>query len=523
MTGTIISSSPQLVQLQNQKKEKIQNTKRKKKERGRKNFTFPIMIWLLCVWVVVISSCCCNVVSSFATAEAPIVISGAGPASLMFTLRYLQLNPNGKVEIFERRKNLPRWKDNDNEFKKRQGEGKEEERFVPGSYGFGIGNRGKYFLKQVPNVYEAIESIAAKRIFAPGQEPTWTVDRSEFCAELIHVLKKQYGIKGEGRLRINFDCTVKSIEGGNENEDDGERTSPLCVVVEDNGTSKIRSVPYSFLIGADGAGSGVRTFLVNGGKIEGRRYKGRWGWKALALPEQPKLNGGAPSKESSAYQSKYENARLLLKYKGRYVFLYYYKYDSKISNPFGVQTPSEFKESFQKNLPDFTEFPSDTIIQGFLDQQPIMPCHMQLDKHYVPELQVMLLGDAAVGMYSVFGQGCAYALQSATNLAEAIAPMNLQAKSEARTEQERVLSELATTHQIEGQAIADMNLIHHSLTKPVVKKLSLPSMSRMMNELFLSADPVPYTSIARRNRFALKVAKLLWRFDRVKAPLTKNT
>jgi hypothetical protein len=108
-------------------------------------------------------------------------------ASLMFTLRFLKLNPNAKVEIYERRSKPSRYKDSPNDC-------------VAGdnAFGFGIASRAQRSLDKIPDLLQAVEAISQPTLMSPDRPSIWLVNRRELCAEMMHQLETEYGIDGEG-------------------------------------------------------------------------------------------------------------------------------------------------------------------------------------------------------------------------------------------------------------------------------------------------------------------------------------
>lgn len=429
------------------------------------------------------------------SSDAPmIVVAGAGPASLMFTLRYLQLNPEARIEIYERRPRPARFKE------------AQSSECVAGdnAFGFGIGNRPQHTLKKIPGLFEAVAAVGHPIKLGDGRGPTtWMVNRRDLCAECIHILEKEFCINGKGRLKIHFNCMLSDIQPSN---DDGN----CCVFVEDFASSQDggRWVPFSLLVGGDGVNSSVRTSLLDKGLISGQRYSSGSTWKALQIPSQPELGEVG---RALSYKNKEDVGRLLPRYKGRFVLLNFRKQKAINQNPFGASNPEELKTSIRAAMPNVTEFPSEEIIQSFLDQPAGDTSYMILNKHYVPEVKTVLIGDAAVGMYSLLGQGCAYAMESAARLAEELAYNTDEGDIDCS------IQNCCETNQQEGKALSDLNLISHIRSRPLVKAAFFLAMSTVMKGLSDPSDP--YSDIARRSRWAILVSKPFWWLDRTRQPL----
>jgi 2-polyprenyl-6-methoxyphenol hydroxylase-like FAD-dependent oxidoreductase len=312
-------------------------------------------------------------------------------------------------------------------------------------------------------------------------------------------------------LKLHFNCAITDIQAADSTEPE-ESTQRCCaVVVEEEGTSsKTRLVPYSLLIGADGTHSAIRDSLLRANCIQGKRYLSGSTWKALQLPAQPNLQGNT---RALAYKTKKDAGRLLPRLKDRFVMLNFRQTRYADLNPFDATTPQELRKSIQEALPNVTDFPTDELLQTFLDQPAGDTTYMILEQHYVPEQQAILLGDAAVGMYSLLGQGCAYAMESAIRLAEALDSVTTTTTTTTTTEyfDQALLARVAAINRQEGKAIADLNLISHVLLYPGIKFVALLGFLRIIKGLETTD---PYATIAKRNQWAIRLSNPFWRLAR---------
>lgn len=413
--------------------------------------------------------------------DAPIVISGAGPASLLFANRYLRCDETCKIIIYEKLERPSRYIDS-------------QEENVAGDYafGFGVSSRAQRVLQKVPNLLESVKLISQKTKFS-----SQFVNRREFCAELLHELEREFG--SSGRLQIHFEESITDLD-----------PSGKKVEVTDK-HNVIRTVPYSLLIGADGANSLVRSKLVERGDIQGERFYCDQAWKALQLPKQPGLVPGAFLRYPKNLfrrprHLRKDNGAILPRFKDRFYFLNFRSINCENSNPFGVNTPAEFKEALQKIEPKITNFPSDEVLEEFLAQRPRLQSHMKLDKHAIEDHRIALLGDAANGMYSMLGQGCSSALVQAEMLVETLAETDDLAKA---------LSKFSDASVKEGHAVSDLNLLQHVMQKPfpiniyaILKWLSLAK--------DLTKHPeTPYSEIYNKNRRVIRLGRYFWRKERI--------
>jgi 2-polyprenyl-6-methoxyphenol hydroxylase-like FAD-dependent oxidoreductase len=315
-------------------------------------------------------------------------------------------------------------------------------------------------------------------------------------------------------LKLHFNCAITDIQAVDSTESK-ESTQRCCAVVVEEGTSsKTRLVPYSLLIGADGTHSAIRGSLLRANCIQGERYLSGSTWKALQLPAQPNLQGNT---RALAYTTKKDTGRLLPRLKDRFVMLNFRQTRYADLNPFDATTPQELRKSIQEALPNVTDFPTDELLQTFLDQPAGDTTYMILEQHYAPEQQAILLGDAAVGMYSLLGQGCAYAMESAIRLAEALATVTTTTTTEYFDQ--AVLARVGAINRQEGKAIADLNLIAHVLRYPVIKFVAFPGFLRIIKGLETTD---PYATIAKRNRWAIRLSNPFWRLARSSTSVTSS-
>ncbi|KAI2506042.1 hypothetical protein MHU86_8363 [Fragilaria crotonensis] len=137
---------------------------------------------------------------------------------------------------------------------------------------------------------------------------------------------------------------------------------------------------------------------------------------------------------------------------------------------------------------------------------------MKLDRHYVPECNVVLVGDAAVGMYSLFGQGAANAMIHADLLAEALCKAvdddDVGATSTAALQQ---YSDKAV---LEGHAISDLNLLAHALRKKGPIKFWAAFQMMNIGKTLAKAPEVPYSAILAKRKRTIWLSKFFWREDR---------
>ena len=187
------------------------------------------------------------------------------------------------------------------------------------------------------------------------------------------------------------------------------------------------------------------------------------------------------------------------------------------NNPFQASTPQELKDSIQRVLPNITNFPSNDILEKFLQQTPGRESWMKLNRHYVPEGNVVLVGDAANGMYSLFGQGAASAMTSADLLATTLASV-----MDNSTNMETALLHYSNTSVVEGHAISDLNLLTHVLRKGGLWRFWALYHMMGIGKTLSQKPNVPYSKILKKKRRAIWVSKQFWKRARISAPTTMS-
>lgn len=300
-------------------------------------------------------------VSALTTPSAPIIISGCGPAALVFAHRFLSLTKNdtsSSVVNYEKRGKPLRYIDTFSDS------------CVAGdnAFGFGVSQKSQAVLRKTPGLLEAVQAISQPAAFAPGIELR-IVNRRELCAEMIHALENEFG--SSGRLQLNFGQAVVDLD---------LETQQVEVMDVDTNTTKRHE--YSLLIAADGTNSIVRSKLIEEGQVKCERYYTDYTWKALQLPEQPQLDASTfvrypkPFSKPHKFLQK-DNGAIIPRFQDCFVLLNFHtappdgEYESPYkNNPFGATTPAELKASIaQVVLPNVTYFPSDDVLQDFLNKK----------------------------------------------------------------------------------------------------------------------------------------------------------
>jgi 2-polyprenyl-6-methoxyphenol hydroxylase-like FAD-dependent oxidoreductase len=425
--------------------------------------------------------------ASLVSPTAPVVVAGAGPASLVFVAQYLQLNPTGNIILYEKRPRPPTYSqsahdDDDNET-------------GFGAFGFGLGGRAQGLLAKVPGLLEPVKSVAF--MFAGGR--LMFVNQRDMCAEMICVLEKEYGLDGQ-RLKVVFESQVCGV-----NDD----FTVNVTTSSKSGEETQECVPYSLLVAGDGTNSVIRQSLVDAKEIRCKRYLRNVGWKALQLPRQASLSPGFASFKNK----KWTYGAMLPRFKDRSVLLMFWPKGKTYgnNNPFNANSPEKLRVELSEIFPNITAFPSDTVLQEFLDERPGRETFMKLNKHASPDRRIALLGDAAVGVYSLMGQGIASSTERAILLAEAVCSSN-SVDNDQMIGISEALRSFSDESVREGHAITDLNLIAHAMSVPLIGRFA--PWGGKMNILLQNPD-VPYSDIRKRYQGWVRLSRLLWFFARV--------
>jgi len=450
-----------------------------------------------------------SLASTSSPSRPPIVIAGAGPASLVFAQRHLRNDPNAVIHIYEQRAQPPRYSTQDEQ---------ENGSLVAGdfAFGFGLTTRGLRALDQVPGLKDAVLYISRQSMTG-----TFMTNRRDMCAEMIFKLQQDFG--DSERLKFHFESKVTGLVM----EKDGGKSSSNMhtggkVLVENRRDGSVEEREYSLLVAADGTNSNIRKDLVAMNEIKGKRYYNSLSWKALQLPAQPNIIPGG----FLSHQGKGNNELCFVtpRYKDRFVLMFYRfnrKDPKEQANIMDATTVDELKEAIVKMFPNITHFPPDAVAERFLSKPPGQEVYMSLNRHAVPSQKVALIGDAAVGTYVLFGHGCVSSMERANLLADCLANSTSVADD---SDYDNCLSTALETFSKEsvkeGTAISDLNVISHILRNHLFRDRALKVRSKIQTYL-VEKPEVPYSEILQERdvKWTIRLSKVFWRFSRRKAQL----
>jgi 2-polyprenyl-6-methoxyphenol hydroxylase-like FAD-dependent oxidoreductase len=258
--------------------------------------------------------------------------------------------------------------------------------------------------------------------------------------------------------------------------------------------------------------------MIESGDLQCERYYSDVTWKALQFPEQPGVDPSAfqryPKPKYKPHSFiKRDTGALLPRFQNRFVLLNFRALPKgdEHQNPFDATTPQQLREAISQALPNITIFPPDDVLQDFLNQPPGRESYMKLDRHIVQDANIILIGDAAVGTYSLFGQGCASAMTQADLLAETLANA---------TDLQSSLELYSNASVKEGHAISELNLLTHALGKMGPIRFWVRFQQMEIGKTLAQKPEVPYSDILKKRKRAVWVSKFFWRKVRIPAPTT---
>ena len=206
-----------------------------------------------------------------------------------------------------------------------------------------------------------------------------------------------------------------------------------------------------------------------------------------------------------------------------------------VNNPGDVDTPDELKklllEACQDDAPrkglNFRSLGAgrhkeklkkrrniifdEEAVDLFLKTRPSRSHYLKIDCFH--DDSVALVGDAAAGMNSLLGQGCACGLQSAKALAESFADGD-------STDIATALASYTKQAMPEAHAITDLNQVAAIFRAgPITKALMVPLAlkSKLRGKLLfqrLNEVDVPYTQLLKENRLMVALGKRSFKRDR---------
>ncbi|MCT7983506.1 FAD-dependent monooxygenase [Laspinema sp. A4] len=324
-----------------------------------------------------------------AVAQKAIII-GAGPAGLLLAHYLLRRGDRYCVELYERRPDP------------RQGEMSKARTFP-----ISLQERGRKAIRAIPGLEEA---IAAQSVFCQGtmiyrpkskprriprKNKILCTDRNELVSILLQELTQRYS---SDRLKIQFDCTCTQVDA-----------TAKTVSFESN-TEEQFTTSYDVLIGADGAKSPVREFLVQNTGLECEQHYIPDAYKSLSVSRINPEKGLSAEPDLVHAWTLDNNTRLLLvpqpgdRLQGTLIF-------NAENNPLeGFSTPEEVLAFFQEKFPLCGELMTLEEADTVLKRQIARILTVRCDRFHEGD-SILFIGDAAHAVSPSIGQGCNSALE----------------------------------------------------------------------------------------------------------------
>lgn len=414
-----------------------------------------------------------------------VVIAGAGPAGLFLAHRLLALSSSYRVQLYDCNSNPTDLKSSNR------------------GYGLGLGARVQHWLNSIEGLGEQLTCEGIE--FTPGG--LILIPRRQLCALLLRSLLTRYSNQvsdASSRLLVNFNASVVDVD-----------LARREVMIESESGSE--TVAYDLLVGADGIHSTIRSAMMVS-KPDQTSYQQQQRphvWKVLQLPIKSELQQSPP--RIIRLQTRRAHFGLVFggclpQKDGRFSALIFWQPvgSSDQMNPCGITTVEELQQLLQEMAPKYLsalELDPEQAM-NFLAVRPGHEYWSQCRCYHDLEGQAVLIGDAAHGMFSFLGQGCAAAI------ADAVALSSLLQQHPAQWS--IVLPQFSVQQVKEGHAASDLGMIalifYHRWLGLLYKVATLlwvvvlrqPSIFAQLNQVDAN-----YVQVLHKNRLWIWLAKKL--------------
>jgi kynurenine 3-monooxygenase len=318
-----------------------------------------------------------------------IVIIGAGPAGLLLA-HYLLLRGQYSIQIYERRSD-PRLMNASNK------------RTFPIS----LQERGRKAIRNVPGLEEAIanQSVFCRGTIIyqgkkqprviPRTHPIMTIDRNRLVLVLLEEIIEK---NPPDRLKTQFDCECVQVN-----------SNPKSIILKPQEGEEF-TVNYDLLIGADGARSQIRDYLVQEHHLKCEQSYVQDAYKSVYLPRQNPQLGLELEPDKIHASNAGQNIRLLLvpqpnnQLHGTFIF-------NANNNPLeNLKTKEEILQYFQDKFPILGQLMSIEEAEEILHRPVSQVLTVRCDR-FDQNQSILMIGDAAHAVSPSVGQGCNSALE----------------------------------------------------------------------------------------------------------------
>lgn len=316
-----------------------------------------------------------------------VVIIGAGPAGLLLA-HYLLRRGQYRVEIYERRSD-PR------------SVNASADRTFPIS----LQERGRKAIRVIPGLEEA---IAAQSTFCRGtivhrkrgkarrilrKHPILSVDRNRLVAALLQHLAAH---DSPEQVAVHFDCACLQVDG----------TTKTVTLQPEAGEPF--TVDYDVLVGADGARSPVREYLVEKTGLHCHQSYISDAYKSVFL-NQPNDNHKLEPDKIHTWNLD-NTTRMIMVPQPNHQLNGVIIFDAKQNPIERLSSPEAVLAFFQTHFPAFGQLMSLEEAAAFLKRPVARVLTVRCDRFHDGE-SILILGDAAHAVSPSIGQGCNASLE----------------------------------------------------------------------------------------------------------------
>jgi kynurenine 3-monooxygenase len=409
-----------------------------------------------------------------------IVIVGAGPSGLLLAHHLLRRGDQYQVDLYDRLNNPSMV-----QFSNAR------------TFPISLTERGMSALGQIPGVEAAVRAISlemsgtifhqpnGKTRVTSRKQPLVTLDRTNLVIHLLKKLTEQYD-NSRLNLHFNYHCTGINFEAKTitfQTPEAGDRNT---------------TVHYDLLIGADGARSIVRSYLLNTELFEYEQKYTATDYKSIILPcLEPASNIHLETQKIHSWRINDGTFIVLLhqldgSMSGVVLFP---RLKNKIA---ALSTPDEVLQFFRQHFPEVGQLMPESEAEAFLKRPASQILTIRCSRYHHGD-SVLIMGDAAHSVSPSIGQGCNAALEDvvildnlldeyADDWAKAIAQFTVRRKADAHA-----LVELGDSSFPSSSSLFIEFVIREQLAKTLHRLFPnrfAPSLSELVFE-----SSVPYSEI----------------------------
>ncbi|MBD2744814.1 NAD(P)/FAD-dependent oxidoreductase [Coleofasciculus sp. FACHB-1120] len=318
-----------------------------------------------------------------------VVIIGAGPAGLLLA-HYLLRRDNYHIDIYERRPDL-----------------RLTDVSVNRTFPLSLQERGRKAIRAIVGLEEA---IAAQSVFCQGtiiyqkkgkarrvprQTPILTIDRNRLVTILLKQLTET---SSPNQVKVHFNSECTAVDGT-------AKTVTLKPLEGDSFT-----VHYDLLVGADGARSQIREYLVENAGLPCSQNYVLDAYKSVFL-SRLNPNAGVELDPNKIHAWNLNNkTRMVMVPQPENQLNGVIIFDPQTNPLEGLSTKEEVKAFFLENFPLFGQLMSLEEAEALLKRPVARLLTVRCDRFHEGD-SVLLIGDSAHAVSPAVGQGCNSSLE----------------------------------------------------------------------------------------------------------------